>query len=286
MKVKIKKSGVLFIGLTVFLGAAAVNTGNNLLYMVVSALLSFMFFSGAFSILNLRGIDVSLIPPSEVFAKRKNRFMVVARKTFPFPSFLIKLSTDSGSACLFPMIHNKESVSELLVEFPSRGFYNSIRVRVESSFPFGLFVRSYTKEVKLNLVVFPSPIPTALGMFINSQENKGEANSRTIHEGFEDIRNIKEYSGEPMKLIHWKLSAKREELLVKDMVAEELAPVILDLDSVRGDIEEKLGRLTYLVIELEKKGIPVGLKLGEKEIPPSLGESHKRILLRELALFA
>ena len=285
MKVKIKKSGTLFIGLTIFLGAAAVNTGNNLLYMVVSALLSFMFFSGTFSILNLRGIYISLVPPSEVFAGRENKFKALLRKISPIPSFLIKVSC-GDSYSLFTMVSSKDSISTISINFPRRGLYESVEVEISSSFPFGLFVRSYKKEVKLNLLVFPNPIPTPLSSVLSAQEEQGESKSTTIREGYEDIKSIKEYSGEPMKLIHWKLSAKRDTLLVKDMVAEEQAPVILSLDSVKGNIEEKLGRLTYLVIELEKRGIPVGLELNGREIPPGTGESHRRLLLRELALFA
>jgi uncharacterized protein (DUF58 family) len=285
MKVKIRKSGILFIGITVFLGAAAVNTGNNLLYMVVSALLSFMFFSGAFSMLNLKGIRVSLVPPPEVFAGRENTFKVVLRKELPLPSFLIRVSSEENE-CVFPMVYREENLSDLRIRFNSRGLYESVEVKVSSSFPFGLFVRSFTTDVVLNIVVFPKPIPTDFRLFILSEDSKGEADSTTLYEGFEDIKNIKEYAGEPMKLIHWKLSAKRDELLVKEMVAEERSPVILELNSVKGSLEEKLGRLTYLVIELEKRGVPVGLKLGDKEIPPGLGESHRRLLLRELALFS
>ena len=286
MKVKIKRSGVFFIGITIFLGAAAVNTGNNLLYMVVSALLSFMFFSGTFSMLNLKGLSLRLIPPPEVFVGRSNRFRVLLKKEGYLPSFLIRVSR-GNEMCVFPMVWKREEVSNIYLSFLRRGFYESLTLEVSSSFPFGLFVRSFRKEVKLNLTVFPKPVPTDLGVVLSSQENRGEAKAKTLYEGYEDIKNIKEYAGEPMKLIHWKLSAKRSSLMVKEMVAEEMSPVVLSLDSVPGrDIEEKLGRLTYLIIELEKRGVPVGLKIEDKEIPPSLGESHKRVLLKELALFS
>lgn len=44
----VPKAGFFYILLTIFLGVAAVNTANNLIYLVVSALLGFMGISGFF----------------------------------------------------------------------------------------------------------------------------------------------------------------------------------------------------------------------------------------------
>ncbi|MDQ7037815.1 MAG: DUF58 domain-containing protein, partial [Aquificota bacterium] len=99
MKVKIKRSGSVFIGVTVFLGVAAANTGNNLLYILVSSMLSVMLVSGLSSLLNLRGIKITLIPPPRVFAGRRTTFRIILRKEGILPSFLIRVSSGEGS-CL------------------------------------------------------------------------------------------------------------------------------------------------------------------------------------------
>jgi hypothetical protein len=43
---RLSKAGASYIALTLLTGFAAVNTGNNLLFLVVSALLAFMAVSG------------------------------------------------------------------------------------------------------------------------------------------------------------------------------------------------------------------------------------------------
>ncbi|NIQ94316.1 MAG: hypothetical protein GWN87_08975, partial [Desulfuromonadales bacterium] len=54
--------------LTLLLGFAAVNTGNNLLYLMVSALLGFMAVSGLIGRYNLARLRVEFAAPPEIYA--------------------------------------------------------------------------------------------------------------------------------------------------------------------------------------------------------------------------
>ncbi len=53
--------------MTLLLGFAAVNTGNNLLYLLVSALLGFMAVSGILGRWNLARLSLRCLPPDELF---------------------------------------------------------------------------------------------------------------------------------------------------------------------------------------------------------------------------
>jgi len=44
--IKINKAGYIYILLTILVGFSAVNTANNLVYIIASALLSYMLVSG------------------------------------------------------------------------------------------------------------------------------------------------------------------------------------------------------------------------------------------------
>ena len=284
MKVKVKRSGAIFIGVTVFLGVAAANTGNNLLYIIVSSMLALMLISGVSSIVNLKGIELSLIPPPEVFAQRGAPFRVVASKRGIMPSFLIRVSSGSGET-LFPLIDSQGRESILNLFFERRGQVEEVKLTVSSDFPLGMFVRSMDVTAKVKLTVFPAPIPANLKVTGGGTHEEGSSPHPSSTKGYEEFRGVKEYSGEPMKLIHWKLTAKREKLLVREMLDEEREPVILTLEMVDGGIEERLSKLTYLTVKLMDMGHPVGLSIGDKEIPPAWGESHKLRILRELAFY-
>ena len=68
--IKITKAGYFYISLTIILGFSAVNTANNLVYIIAAAMLSFMAVSGFFGRSNLRGISVAIDVPEEIYARR------------------------------------------------------------------------------------------------------------------------------------------------------------------------------------------------------------------------
>ena len=50
-----------------------------------------------------------------------------------------------------------------------------------------------------------------------------------------DVSHISDYrGGEPLKLIHWKLSARHDRLKVKELSAASHTPVTIDLDAIPG----------------------------------------------------
>ena len=110
--------------------------------------------------------------------------------------------------------------------------------------------------------------------------------SRGRHKGHEgDINRIADYQGhEPLKAIHWKLTARHDRLKVKELSATTRKPVTLDLAEVPGKgLEQRLRHASYLVTKWLRDGWPVGLKAGRSEIAPALGKQQKLRLLKVLA---
>ncbi len=283
-KVRVNRAGVIFIGITIFLGVAAVNTTNNLLYLIVSYMLSFMLLSGVLSLYNLRGLEVILIPPEEVYSNTMTELRVVVKNKKRLPAFLVGIKIGDGSHAFPLILGGKEVEGRLSTVFERRGHYSTINLEIASSFPVGLFERFYSVEVPINMVVFPKPMAVAERHLITSQRERGQANLQSRSRGYDELYGVREYSNEPIKLIHWKTSAKTGSLYVKEMVDESAPPIVLSLDMVEGSLEDRLSKLTYLVIRLTSDGRAVGLKLTDKTIEPSTGTSHKRRLLTELAL--
>ncbi len=86
--IKITKAGWIYIGLTIFLGVAAVNTGNNLVYLIVSAMLSFMGISGFFGRKNIDKLQIEPEFPEEIYAGVETPVRIVIKNQKRFlPSF-------------------------------------------------------------------------------------------------------------------------------------------------------------------------------------------------------
>jgi uncharacterized protein (DUF58 family) len=67
---EVTKAGVVYVLVTLVIGIAALNTGNNLLYIVVAAMLAAILVSGVVSALVLRKLELDVRLPEHVFAGR------------------------------------------------------------------------------------------------------------------------------------------------------------------------------------------------------------------------
>jgi uncharacterized protein (DUF58 family) len=67
---EVTREGVLYVILTVIIGVAALNTGNNLLFLVVAAMLAAVLVSGVASAMNLKDVELEVVLPTQVFARR------------------------------------------------------------------------------------------------------------------------------------------------------------------------------------------------------------------------
>src|ERR1700683_2551779 len=78
---EVTKAGVIYVLVTLVIGIAALNTGNNLLYIVVAAMLAAILVSGVISALVLRGLELDVRLPEQVFAGRAVWGRIVLRNS-------------------------------------------------------------------------------------------------------------------------------------------------------------------------------------------------------------
>ena len=89
---EVTKVGVVYVLVTLVIGIAALNTGNNLLYIVVAAMLAAILVLGVVSALVLRGLELDVRLPEHVFARRPVLGRIGLRNPRRFlPSFSIRV---------------------------------------------------------------------------------------------------------------------------------------------------------------------------------------------------
>jgi len=67
---ELTREGLAYLGVALVIGVAALNTGNNLLFIVLSAMLAAIAVSGVASAAVLRGLELDLVAPRNAFAKK------------------------------------------------------------------------------------------------------------------------------------------------------------------------------------------------------------------------
>ncbi|MHB8057887.1 MAG: DUF58 domain-containing protein [Desulfuromonadaceae bacterium] len=278
---------MLYIIITLLIGFAAVNTGNNLLFLVVSGLLAFMSVTGLAGMYNIKKLIPDLHPPEEIYAGIPASFSLSVKNSKRFlPSFLIRLECRTDQAVVVPLvIPNSVCHAPVLITFSQRGEVPLGLITISSPYPVGFFTRYWRFEIDSKVTVFPAPIATASGGSGEGAQSSGVVLHR--ERGLSgELERIYPYSGsEPLRMIHWKHSARSHDLLVKGFGMNVVAPLVIDLEALPGGgVEERLSRATWLVQRWGRER-PVGILLGGRTLPAGIGKRHSLMLLKELALY-
>ena len=244
-----------------------------------------MAVSGIIGQFNLHSVALTLPTTGEFYAGLPGLLHIRLTNRRRLPVFLLTLSI-GDTRRLFPVLG--PGVSEdghLQLTLPCRGYQPLPDIRLSSPFPVNFFVRSRQLHPERRCLVFPRPEsvpqPSAPG------DHRGPAWIELQSRGQDgELRGIAGYrAGDPLKMIHWKLSARQPELQVKQLGRQGTTSIYLTPDDWPGPLESRLGRAVYLLEHAFKKRCTVGLRLGEQTIPPGLGKEHRYRLLKELAVY-
>lgn len=286
--IKINKAGYLYILLTILIGFSAVNTANNLVYIITSGLLSYMLISGIFGNRNIQAIEAHLEFPEETFAGIDTPVMVrLVNRRRRMPAFLIRIET-FGKEVFFPFTAaDSAAFRHITMKFDHRGLHRVGDHVVASTFPFNFFTRSRRAQVEEQLVVYPRPIRCEMpGIYDSRSRYRGERSSDAAgHDS--DLISIRDYvPGDHPRYINWKSTAKTGVLKTKELSTIELEHLIIDFDQMpKRDLENAISCTAYTVLRMIRSGTPVGMIIGGRTIPPGSSAAQKTLLLTQLALY-
>ncbi|MCX5807155.1 MAG: DUF58 domain-containing protein [Proteobacteria bacterium] len=258
------------------------------MYLIVAALLSFMGISGFFGKNNLSKITVEVEFPLEIYANVKFPLKITLRnKKRLLPVFLLRVQVQDYSI-FFPFLDVKgELIRYVDVNFGKRGEYEISNIYISSVFPFNFFTRYKSLKNTFRFIVFPELKKCdLLSIYEKGRRMKGESITDRI--GYEsDIVSIREYVyGDPLKYINWKATAKTGKLKTKELSTLAYQPIIINFDKVLiKDMEEKLSCISFSLLQVLKKNMPIGLKINNRLYEPGVSQIHRINMLRELALY-
>jgi len=246
-----------------------------------------MSVTGLAGMLNLKKLTPELLPPAEIFAGSPAPFRLLLHNDKQrLPSFLIRVACENGQGITLPVVpHASTAESVVLLTFPSRGHARIGMVSISSPFPVNFFTRFWKFSINDPFVVFPRLVAGSLNG--NGREELPAGSNLRQERGQDgELERIAGYSGrEPLRNIHWKLSARGDDLLVKEFGRQSAPPLVIDLDTLSGtSLEERISRAAWLVRRWVQQR-PVGLCRSGRTIPAATGRVQGALLLKELALY-
>lgn len=264
-------AGKAFLLVTLGVGVAAVNTGNNLLYLAVSLNLSLILLSGILSEGTLRHASLKVRLASEAFAGGEAFLAVTGlskAKRFPGISIVATLQVGEDPATVrFPDIAPGASVTRVVPFLPSRrGEFDSIHASVSTRFPFSLFEKSIELAVPVAVVVYPRPSPpSARGENLPVSAPSGRPFLSGRVGAFP--RGVREHlPADPVRDIHWKTTARTGRWMVKEREGEATPGIDLHVEGsgTPEAFEARLSEACGDVLDLERRAVPFRLRIGDR----------------------
>ena len=299
------RRGALFLFLVIGLVFSTMNTGNNLLILVLSFLFSALLVSGLVSDLILQKLTISLGIPERIHALQDVACLVTLHnmKRY-FPAFALELKsrkrhpgTHSDQSDFFvqeknfPYIRAGENLTlKLRCSFRRRGEYPVEGFDISTSFPFGFFSRRRKLEAQGRILVYPALFDLRSVFFFHPHlRGRDELNQRGLGSSLYNIRQYQD--GDSARHVDWKSTAKLNHLMVKDFAREEQSVMNLFFSSYLPDqsvlalaqFEKALSYLTSLGDYYWKQGQSFRFVSESCEIGVSERRSDFQELMKYLA---
>ncbi|OHU96551.1 hypothetical protein BIW53_04275 [Pseudoalteromonas byunsanensis] len=275
-------TGLGFVSVSALNFVLGINYQNNLLLGVAYLMIILLVVSIIYGYLNMSGAQIRLVSIQSAH-----------RSTPPTATFelntkarLQQLSIEHNhikQQITLPVVEASELFS-IEFEFP-RGKHSLGRFKFISHFPFGLVsVWSYLYCNKC-IYAYPDPVVDKSNrQEFESHNREAQLVHSSSHLSDEFKQLVPYQSGTNMHRISWRHFAKTQQLLVKDYEGETGARTLgFDFDTLEGNVEERLEKLCYLVLQAHQNNLCYALKLGPRLIKAAQGEQHKVTCLEALS---
>ncbi len=195
------------------------------------------------------------------------------------PRVLVSASCEAGyrrTGAFLPLggpIAAESPDSGSLVAIPDRrGIIDRVRIDVRCAAPLGLSWWHRSRVIALQRPIEVAPQVEESGLPSISHGEGGDRHRPERRSGLDSVRTVRDYvAGDSTKLIHWGLSAKRGELIVKELEDPEGASlaVVLDLSGDPQLAEKMASRAAGLCAMALRSGMEVVLCTAEEAGPRS-----------------
>jgi len=275
------KPGLFFGVVCVLMLVASLNFNNNLGLILTFLLVGMAQVAMHRVFFNLKDLKIHSVKSSPVFAGGTAKFDIHLESE----QEKYDLELTQGKEADSILVLSAEKKKSFILNKPAnqRGWLSMDRIKISTSYPFGLFRAWVWTHFEKKCLVYPKPEvkPPAFPQ----QINYGEKSSHRLQG--EDFHGLKPYHpGDSKRLIAWKRTAQTGELVSREFETLSGDQLIFDYSHIQGlDKESRVSRLTAWVMDAHKKNAQFKLVLPTLETGFDSSKDHYYMCLKALALF-
>lgn len=250
---EVTAGGGIFLIVIVVVGFAAWNTGNNLLFLILSLLSSTFFVGWMAARASLRDLVVSARFPDHIFAGEAAPVIVTLRnmkRVLPSFSTLVeargpieaqdragekeksRLRFRKRTLSYFTYVPHRAAAEQRVEKlFRKRGHVLIDGFELSTRFPFGFFRRRRRLRARnVDLIVYPKPEPISDELHLLPMYAGRMASSR--RGAGHDLFSLRDYQPQDdLRHIDWKATARTRRLTVREFTSEDEPRITIVLDT-------------------------------------------------------
>lgn len=295
-RTSVTSEGAQFLLFTLAIGVAAINTGNNLFYLLFAMMLSLILLSGIAAEHCLRRLAFHRYLPHQLIVNEPTSITLVVRnrKTW-LPSFSLKLfdisdGHEMGRGLEIPqLLPGTSRLVSYSFNPARRGRLQLDGVCVGTEFPFGFFKKQTFYPLEEAAIVCPEIKPIDEGLLRGLLTAGPERSAHRRGYG-NDLYNLRLYqAGDDSRKIHWPTTARTAQLTVRETEAEDQRRATVYLPTVApvshdALFEQAVSLTASLVHHLAQQGYILQLFVGPSRSSFGQGNLHLLELHRMLAV--
>ncbi|HEV7427450.1 MAG TPA: DUF58 domain-containing protein [Thermoanaerobaculia bacterium] len=268
--VRLTRIGVSFVIFTVVIGFAAINTGNNSLYIGLSFMLGCLLLSGVASKDGLKMLRVEFDGVDEAWAMRPahGRLRIRNRSRIWNVRDVIITSEELAAPIFLPLIKRGEEITaHAMFSFRRRGLTQLTRIDLYTRYPFGFFLKKRRPRLTGDVIVFPRLLGDDIPRD-RFRPDRGELHSANRIGGGTDIHSFRDYvRGDSLRRVHWKKSASLGRWIIKQTEIETgrslhiVVDPYLPRDVSEESFEEMISEAATFLDEALRSGLEVSFSI-------------------------
>lgn len=290
--VRLTRVGTSFVVFTIVVGFAAINTGNNSLYIGLTFMLGTLLLSGIASKGGLKHLTVEFAPLEEAWAGRpaSGRLRVTNDSRIWNVRDVVMTRADLEKPIFVPILMRRTTVEvDVTFVFPRRGLISVDRLDLYTRYPFGFFLKKRRVRLQGEVVVFPRILDaerererfTAVEGELSTTNRIGAGN---------EIHSFREYvRGDSLRHVYWKKSASLGRWIMKQTEMEAGRAVRVFIDPYKPPhaaddaFEQMISEAATFILDALQRGLEVEVGMPRVTLRAKEGE-RAHAVFRALAL--
>jgi len=284
-----RRAAGLSVG-AVILFVIGTNAEAGWLFVLAALLLGAVVAGIVVPLVALRGLDVELVAPAETRQGVDTAVQLAIVNHGRGVRWGVVASDDhiGGATTSVGAIRPGEQVEVGTVRgAPRRGEAHTAWVELRSAAPFGVAERRRLLPADVTTLVLPRVVPLGALPFIDLASSREAAADTEARRGQgPEYLGVREFRpGDPIRQVHWRLTARHGELVVRDLEEHRVPRLAIWIDTGSGDdaLDEACSAAASIVSSASATGVGVRLAAATADGPAVVSRASSLVLHRWLA---